>query len=353
MVDDTPTTRLSAAIDKLVKARKEFSAPELAALAGVSRQAAQQRLRRLVESGALDAAGKARARRYFAPGASSAREVWRYRNESLEEDAIWRELRLRSRHLKRLRGRSLEILRYAFTEIMNNAIDHSGSREVAVAVEPSGDRIAIEVIDEGVGIWRQIQTAYGLGSPTEALAELSKGKVTTKPERHSGEGIFFVSKAVDLFQIESGGLRWAVDNIRDDIATGTPEGLIAGTKVRFEVARATTRSLEELFASFTTEYEFDKTRTLVRLFAHGTSFVSRSEAKRVVAGLERFKEVILDFDRVGLVGQAFADEVFRVWATEHPGTMVRPVNMSEGVRFMVDRAVRAATETRGPGTSAR
>jgi hypothetical protein len=88
--------------------------------------------------------------------------------------------------------------------------------------------------------------------------------------------------------------------------------------------------------------KFDTSRAVVKLFEHGTEFVSRSEAKRLVAGLERFREVVLDFGGVASAGQGFADEVFRVWARAHPRTTLRPERMTEPVAFMIERARRAA-----------
>ena len=83
-----------------------------------------------------------------------------------------------------------------------------------------------------------------------------------------------------------------------------------------------------------------KTRAVIRLLAIGTEFVSRSQAKRLVNGLEKFREVVLDFKGVDIVGQGFADEVFRVWAKEHPEVNLIPTDMNDAVAFMVERAIR-------------
>ena len=89
--------------------------------------------------------------------------------------------------------------------------------------------------------------------------------------------------------------------------------------------------------------EFNKTRAVIRLFAIGTDFVSRSQAKRLVHGLEAFREVVFDFNGVNLVGQGFADEVFRVWAKEHPEVQLIPTDMNDAVAFMVERAIRGGS----------
>ena len=71
--------------------------------------------------------------------------------------------------------------------------------------------------------------------------------------------------------------------------------------------------------------------------------MSRSQARRLVSGLERFREVVLDFRGVELVGQGFADEVFRVWARQHPEVALIPTAMNEAVAFMVERAIAGAS----------
>jgi hypothetical protein len=209
--------------------------------------------------------------------------------------------------------------------------------EVVFHDDPS--KLIFEVIDDGEGIFEHVRRLMTLPDRWAALQELSKGKVTTRPERHTGEGLFFVSKSADFFEVESGGLAWSVDGVREDMAVGErPQR--QGTRVRFEIDRASPRSLKALFEAYTEDFEFSKTRIVVRLFSIGTRFVSRSEARRLLAGLDRFKEVMLDFAGVTDVGQGFADEVFRVWAADHSAVRLVPVRMNPAVEFMIERARR-------------
>ena len=69
----------------------------------------------------------------------------------------------------------------------------------------------------------------------------------------------------------------------------------------------------------------------------GTIYVSRSQARRVLNNLDKFKSVILDFDKVPTIGQAFADEIFRVFAQRHPEIEIKAINMNEAVEFMANR----------------
>ena len=85
------------------------------------------------------------------------------------------------------------------------------------------------------------------------------------------------------------------------------------------------------------DYGFDKTEVRIRLYNIGGVHVSRSQARRVLSGLEKFKSIILDFDKVPMVGQAFADEIFRVFRNSHPDIKMNSINTVDAVKFMIDR----------------
>ncbi len=305
---------------------------------GVSRQAAHARLKALVESGRVVREGVARATRYRLPAA----ELWErsFPLAGLAEDRVLQQMVAEDAAVGRLTGEAEGLVAYVVTELVNNAIDHSSGNQVRVSVEQRGTLLLLEIEDDGVGVFAHVRDALGLPSELVALQELSKGKTTTAPEHHTGEGLFFTSKAVDFFCLASGAQAWIVDNRREDMAVAAVEPPLQGTLASVEIDLADVRSLAMLFDEYTQDYEFAKTRTVVRLFAIGVRFVSRSEAKRLLHGLDRFRAVVLDFRGVEGVGQGFADEVFRVWARAHPAVSLEPVNMNETVAFMVERARR-------------
>ena len=78
----------------------------------------------------------------------------------------------------------------------------------------------------------------------------------------------------------------------------------------------------------------------MKLYIIGGVHISRSQARRVLAGLEKFKVIVFDFNKVPTVGQAFADEVFRVFHHKYPQIKLEVENMTDGVKFMVERAKR-------------
>lgn len=93
---------------------------------------------------------------------------------------------------------------------------------------------------------------------------------------------------------------------------------------------------------------FDKIVVPLRLAQHeGEKLVSRSQAKQVAHRFERFKRVELDFTGIEEIGQAFADELFRVFATTHPHVRITPVNTAPAVDQMIRRALAAGAARNG------
>jgi anti-sigma regulatory factor (Ser/Thr protein kinase) len=235
---------------------------------------------------------------------------------------------------------ALTNVRYAFTEMLNNAIDHSGTVFIEIDFNVDSNSCSFVVRDTGIGVFANIMSKHGLTSEMEGIEDLLKGKQTTMPERHSGEGIFFTSKVADRFFLESHRKRLIVDNRIGDVFV-EDRRFLKGTRVTFEIDAASKKKLSELFSEYTSEsFDFDRTKVTVKLFESGDSYISRSQAKRLVHTLDRFREIVLDFSGIETVGQAFADEVFRVFQTAHPNIRIVPINMNENVEFMVGRAQR-------------
>src|ERR1700730_8324864 len=68
----------------------------------------------------------------------------------LEEHTVWERLQAEA-PAHGATKQALDIARYAFTELLNNAIDHSAGTTVSVRWEPRADQISAQVGDNGVG----------------------------------------------------------------------------------------------------------------------------------------------------------------------------------------------------------
>lgn len=297
----------------------------------------------LIQTGKLVKAGSTRSARYaLIDNADQLGERFgrRYKREDLREHIVLEEVMKGLLFLRRAPEHIQSIFSYAFSEMLNNAIDHSQSENVEILVEKKGDVIRFVVNDFGIGVFNNVMKDRDLNSPLEAIQDLLKGKVTTMPHAHSGEGIFFTSKVGDNFVLESFETQLKIDNSLDDVFVKDLKPIKNGTRVIFEISLKHKAHLDEIFKEYYTDPEdvnFDKTEIRVKLYSQGSIYVSRSQARRILSGLEKFKLVILDFDQVPTVGQAFVDEIFRVFKKAHPDIEVHPENMNESVRFMVER----------------
>lgn len=241
------------------------------------------------------------------------------------------------------------IIGHGFTEMVNNAIDHSAGKSVSIWANQDEHLFSLIISDDGVGIFAKIAEALQLPDMRQALFELSKGKLTTDPSKHTGEGVFFTSRMFDSFEISANGLRFnhheasPNDWLQEDKAIFSKEG----TTVYMQIALKSARTTSEVYAEFTKapeDYDFSKTIVPMKLARYGDEqLVSRSQAKRLIARFDRFKVVILDFDDIQEIGQAFADELFRVYANAHPDVDLLPENMTEQVERMWLRAVAPRT----------
>lgn len=302
----------------------------------ITRQAVNKHLQRLVAEGSLQWEGNTRNRVYkLAPLADWAK-VYAI-DASLEEHVVW--MNDIKPALGNLPENVMNIWNHGFTEMFNNAIDHSEGKRITVHIRKTAASTEMIVDDDGVGIFKKIQREKNLLDERHALLELSKGKLTTDPKRHSGEGIFFTSRMFDEFQILSAGTYFS-HKLGDaaDWLTQRVHPEDAGTSVFMTLQNHTSRTTKKIFDQFTSgeDVGFTKTIVPVRLAQYGEDLlVSRSQAKRVLARVESFKTVIFDFKEVTSIGQAFADEVFRVFALEHPDIDLHTINANSAVKRMI------------------
>lgn len=305
----------------------------------ISRQSVSQYLRTLVREGLITATGNTRGRTYQVP--LIIHETFTISiTAATQEDAIWREKLLPL--IRNLNQNVLAICQFGFTEMLNNVIDHSESESALVSLRRDAADIQIMVSDEGIGIFEKIQSEFGLEDARHALLELSKGKLTTDPESHTGESLFFTSLMFDKFSLMSGDLYYARESQKDGwLIESDNREPIEGTAVFMRIDVNSSRTMGEVFDQFASgdsDYSFSRTVVPIQLARHeGEELISRSQAKRIMARVDRFKEVLLDFQGVATIGQSFADEIFRVFHRQHPEILLSRINATPGIDRMISR----------------
>jgi anti-sigma regulatory factor (Ser/Thr protein kinase)/predicted transcriptional regulator len=304
---------------------------------GISRQMVNRYVDLLVSKGLLEAQGKTRARQYTLRCIVDAHYTVAL-DADTSEDEVWR--RCVGPHLAGLPKNVWKICEFGFTEMFNNAIEHSEAAKARVLVQTDAAKVRLMVFDYGMGIFNKLARDLHLADARFALMELLKGKLTTAQSSHSGQGIFFTARAFDRFTLASGRLRFTHLK-EDDSFRAVVEGReldSKGTTVDMQISVSSPTTLSAVFDRFSTSdvEGFGRTHVYVKLAGYeGESLVSRSQARRMVARFEEFDEVELDFENVETIGQAFADEVFRVFRANHPGVRLLPRNTSPEVSKMI------------------
>ncbi len=350
------TTRRSrqnpAVRDYILKTVEEFPgaiARKVAEEFGLSRTAVNRYLRRLIDEGLLVATGKTNARRYELRDLVEIAFSLEGITASSSEDTVWR-FRILP-HIRDVPKNVVDICQYGFTEMLNNVIDHSVSDDAVITYRQNYFGISMLIKDSGVGIFEKIQKDFNLPDPRSALLELSKGKLTSDKARHTGEGIFFTSRMFDVFQMGSGNLlytrsrtdgnEWLIE--ADDVADPR-----RGTTVRMKISTDADWTTKRIFAQYEGDHmRFRRTHVPIKLGNYpGEQLLSRSQAKRVLTRFEEFSEVLLDFHGVEEIGQAFADEIFRVFRNAHPNIKIIAFRAEPDVQNTIDRAMLGSDDGR-------
>lgn len=341
-------------IIELISKRGTIKSRDLVNTYGVSRQYASRLLLRLTDEKRIIKIGSTRSAFYTTekylkknPNLNPKDYSKTLMNKNLEEYKVLEDIKKNFVLFSKLSENIKSIFEYSFSEMLNNAIEHSRAKKINIKVSINGDILSFVVSDFGIGVFRNIMKKRNLNSETEAIQDLLKGKVTTAPKLHSGEGIFFTSKIGDEFLLDSYGYQFISDNKLNDIFIKKVKGQKKGTLVSFNINTKSRHHLNDVFKEYAnlsnnSDYGFDKTEVLVRLYTSSGINVSRSQARRILSGLDKFKIITMDYDRVPTVGQAFADEIYRIFKEKKPEIKIQNINMNEAVKFMVERAINEA-----------
>jgi DNA-binding transcriptional ArsR family regulator len=318
---------------------------------GLSRTGIGRYMARLVEEGLLTQEGQTRGRRYALKVLSKG-EFFLERDGTWSEDNVWRE-KIRPL-MTNVRQNVIDICQYGVTEMVNNVLDHSQSPSLITNYRQTYVDIIISICDFGVGIFNKIQRDFKLDDARTALLELSKGKLTSDKKHHSGEGVYFTSRMFDYFSILSGYLYYGRTRTEEDDgwlidASDKKEDRI-GTFITMRISTNAEWSTRDVFEKYQGgDIYFRKTHIPITLGKYpGEQLISRSQAKRVLTRLTDFSEVILDFRGVTEIGQAFADEIFRVFRNQHPGTLLFALNANERVQKMFEYVEKNGSNVASP-----
>ena len=308
----------------------------------VTRMTVHRHLSRLLRDKKIVKTGTTKGASYFLKTSLDKTLIFQIQPET-QTGQLWEDYMQDS--FSRLPQSVLEICRYGFREVFNNACLYSGGKGVVVKTVWKQDSLELSIIDDGKGIFQSIQKALGLQDIRESVLELSKGNFTTDPKRHSGRGLFLVSRLFDVFGLFSDGLFYCKDNLGDDWYLEKRKITKSkGTRVSMAIRFDCQRTLKQVLAQYGSENEdpreIDQTEILIKLSQmEAEPYISRLQAKRVLLGVEKFGRVVLDFQNIPTVGQAFVEAVFQEFRSRHPEIAIATIHANPDVQFMIDKSL--------------
>ncbi|GBE22569.1 histidine kinase-, DNA gyrase B-, and HSP90-like ATPase [bacterium BMS3Bbin01] len=328
-------------IRRTIEAAPSVSMAELLEATGLTRPGVLYHLKNLIAAGEVEYVDKTRGRSVRYRAAYDNRWVCDVSPE-MSEHALWSELKddVLDPHMT---PEARTIHEYVFGEMVNNVIEHAQSATLTVTHRAHGGSTWVSVRDAGVGIFYHIAASENLPDEFSSIRKLQSGAFTTDPESHTGEGLFFASRAVDEFSVSSGGIAWITNNVVGDQTVKQIGSRGPGTSIVWRLQDETRRSLTGLFDFFSIVDDddipqFAVTSIAVAASEKGTQLLTRSQAQELLEGKDAFQVIILDFSNVSSIGQGFADEVFRVYPMKHEGVSIVDVNANPAVSWMVRRA---------------
>ncbi len=284
---------------------------------GLSRQAALRHMYILITDGKVTATGKTKDRSYQLKPIVERSYSFSI-TPQLKEDQLFHEKI--SPYLDNLEPEIREICEFGFSQVMNNVISHSKGKTCEIHILKNEGKFSFTIIDDGVGVYSKVTKHFSLENDRHAILELSKGKMTTDPAHHTGDGLFFASRLFDRFILESSGLEWKHE-LKNEKWSISPVKRKKGTSILLEIKSLSNRSLKNVMKEYSTNGGMIFNRTCVPVILSkldSENLFSRSQARRLTQNMEEYKNICFDFAGLDMVSHSFADEVFRVYQQEKP-----------------------------------
>ena len=325
---------------RLIKRKGQFTSAELQEKFAISRAMAHKYLKKFIEDGKIEKINKTRNSYYKKTSKITNNAVYIFKfsvKQDNDENISFQRISELSRLKRIVNKNSYEVANYIITEMINNVLDHSKSVKYKVKLSVDSYKVNCDITDFGIGVFNSIRQKFNLPSDEDAAILLMKGKTTTYSERHTGEGIFFSMKLADSYFVSSGKI--SLGHYSKENPVMKQVRLIRGTKIYFSLSRSSKKGIREVFDEFAGkefDYKFGKTKVSMSLGKSVKSLISRSEAKRLMAGAEKFKVVELDFKGINEIGQGFAHEIFGNFKKTHKNIELRIINANNIVKMMIE-----------------
>jgi len=136
----------------------------------VTRMTVHRHLNRLLKDKKIVKTGTTKGASYFLKTSLDKTLIFQIA-PATKADAVWGEYMQDS--FSRLPQSVQKICRYGFLEIFNNACLHSGGKGIVVKTVWKKDSLEFSIIDDGQGVFQNVQQALGLQDIRESVLQLA------------------------------------------------------------------------------------------------------------------------------------------------------------------------------------
>jgi len=305
----------------------------------ISRQAAARHLKKLTDQGDIETEGNTSGRIYR-PSKGRITQYIYLVNDLPRAEVVWEKDILPL--LQSLPDHIIELWEYCFTEVFTNGVAHSKGKSLNVRIIQQKLQTTINILDDGIGIFQNIKEKSQLDTDEYAALELTNGTISIIPGKNVKANILLSAQMTDHFTIISKRVvlahqygidwDWTLDRSNDEIS---------GTLICMIINNDTVRTCKQTIKDCMAEgkNDFAKTCIPVKLVDYSAeTLFSRAQARRVLARVDKFKIAILDFYGVQEIGPAFADQIFRVFSSNHPDIQLFYTNANKQVEDIIQEA---------------
>lgn len=258
--------------------------------------------------------------------------------------------------IEKIDRNSLSAIEFSLNEVLDNAINHSGTSECFVSIYNTSDVIEFIVIDEGMGIKRSIQKHYpNLRGDINCIKESIKEGVSGTGEYGRGNGLYIsceMAQDAGFCTIWSGmGLVQLGENT--ELRTKKSNIPLGGTYVQLKLDYRKENLLDNALGAreYSPDYidrqqgDYEEYTIIVkeeRSFG-GTRESGKKFYTKVLNILESNSSLNIDFEDVSVITSSFADEAFaKLFITMGFSSYMQRVkikNTSPLINKIIDRAI--------------
>ena len=305
---------------------------------GVSRQAILKHMHALIAEKQVLAYGKTRDRIYELRPHLNFNKTVIINEEFCPKEVIGKYI---TPHLDMVENNIKEIIQFSMTALINNILEHSKAKQLYFKLYKTYNEFHIIIRDNGIGIFKKIQTTLYLEDCMIAAMELAKGRITTDSVNHSGDELNAILRLFDLVKIEANGKsliyksnlnKWMIENSFNK----------QGTSLYLKIDPSSDRNCEIIFKKL---FDVPNDHLIIPIsiiMVPGMELInSRTQAKSILRNIENFRQITFDFNQVELIGPAFADELVRESKKKNNFAELNWINSSKMIDVLMSRALKS------------